>query len=71
MDAIDELTLHDTDRAAWLAYVASNMARRLAETPDATLGVLWARIPRDYQTAVWPHLDEAQRQRIRKLRNNA
>ena len=68
MEAIDELSLHETDRVAWLAYVAPNMARKLAVEPDATLGATWARIPRDYQTAVWPLLDEPQRQRIRKLR---
>ena len=67
----DERALYETDRVAWLTYVAPNMARKLAVEPDAKLGATWARIPRDYQTAVWPLLDEPRRQRIRKLRQNA
>ncbi len=67
----DERSLYETDRNQWLAFVAPNMARRLATEPDATLGATWARIPRDYQTAVWQHLDEPQRARIRTLRKAA
>ena len=67
----DERALYETDRVAWLNYVAPSMARKLAVEPNATLGATWARIPRDYQTAVWPLLDETQRQRIRKLRQTA
>jgi hypothetical protein len=67
----DELELYKTDREGWLAYVSPNMARKLATEPDATLGDTWARIPRDYQTAVWQHLDEPQRERIRALRGKA
>jgi hypothetical protein len=69
MNGAEELALHDNDRDGWLAYVAPNMARKLIGESDATLGATWARIPRDYQTAVWQHLDETQRARIRALRN--
>lgn len=63
----DELTLHDTDREAWLGYVAPQMARRIATEPDGTLADTWSRIPRDYQKAVWQHLDETQRERVRRI----
>jgi hypothetical protein len=52
----DERTLYETDRAGWLAYVAPNMARKLAALPYVDLAYAWAGIPRDYQAAVVPHL---------------
>jgi hypothetical protein len=64
----DERTLHDTDRAQWLAYVAPNMARKIATDTDEQVRDAWPRIPDDYKAAVWKQLDAAQRERIRKLR---
>jgi len=66
-----ERHLHDTDRPAWLAYVAPRMAVRLSEmadVPDATLADTWGFLSRDYQRAVWPLLDDAMRDRIRAAR---
>jgi hypothetical protein len=54
----DELTLYETDRKGWLAYVAPNMSRSLASVSASTLGKAWSGIPRDYQAAVGPHLTD-------------
>jgi hypothetical protein len=54
----DERTLYDTDRTGWLAYVAPNMARKLAALTGAELADAWAGIPCDYQAAVVPHLTD-------------
>ena len=67
----DELTLHKTDRDQWLAYVAPNMARKIATDTDEQIQANWPRIPQDYKAAVWQHLDETQRERVRKLRQGA
>jgi len=66
---MDERSLYETDRDAWLAYVAPRMARRIAAASDEQIKRDWTRTPRDYQTVVWQHLDDTQRARIRKLRN--
>lgn len=71
MGPFDELALYQTDRSAWLEYAAPRMAGRIASATDEQIKGDWNRMPRDYQTAVWPHLDEAHRARIRKLRNAA
>lgn len=71
MDGIDEHALYVTDRAAWIAYVAPRAARRISEATNEQIKRDWPRTPRDYQTAVWQHLDDTQRARIRTLRNRA
>lgn len=64
-----ERVLHDTDRPAWLKYVAPRMAQRLREfDADASLADAWAFLQRDYQRAVWALLDEPMRARIRNAR---
>lgn len=68
---MDELALYQTDRNAWLEHVAPRMARRIAETSDEQIKRDWNGMVRDYQTAVWQHLDETQRARIRALRKSA
>ena len=65
---MDELTLHDTDRTTWIAYVAPKMASQIATDPDDKVNRDWPRIPDDYKAAVWALLPEPQRERIRKLR---
>lgn len=67
----DELTLHDTDHDQWLNYVAPNMARKIVTDTDDQIQRNWPRIPTDYKAAVWEHLDETQRDRIRRLRKAA
>lgn len=67
----DELALHNTDRGAWLAYVAPNMARKIATDTDEQVQRDWPRIPQDYKAAVWSLLPEAQRERVRALRKAA
>jgi hypothetical protein len=69
MDDIDEHAMYETDRAAWLEHVAPRMASRLVAASDEQIKRDWNRMSRDYQTAVWQHLDETQRARIRALRN--
>jgi hypothetical protein len=66
----DDLALYETDRPAWLATVAPKQAARIADDTydDASLAYAWASMQRDYQTAVWALLPEAQKQRIRMLR---
>lgn len=68
---MNERELYETDRPAWINQAAPRMAKIFADTPDATLADMWARMPRDYQTAVWAHLDESARARIRALRKDA
>lgn len=67
----EELDLYESDRTKWLVWVAPRMAQRLTTWPDATLGDTWARIPRDYQMAVWALLDDATRERIKRIRKEA
>jgi len=69
MDGIEELALFNTNRPAWLAHVAPPLAERMPEMSDAQLNDTWERMPDDYRRAVWPHLDEGQRARIRTLRS--
>ena len=66
---MDELALYGTDRNAWLAYVAPNMARQIASDSDEKVNRVWPSIPDDYKRAVWKLLPEEQRQRIRDLRD--
>jgi len=70
---IDELQLYENDRPKWLEIVAPKQAARIADDTydDAVLKAVWAGMGRDYQTAVWQHLDESQRARIRALRGKA
>jgi hypothetical protein len=68
---MDERALYETDRTAWLAHIAPRAALRIAAASDEQVQRDWQRTPRDYQTAVWQHLDETQRARIRKLRSAA
>lgn len=71
LSASEERALFETDRPAWLRYVAPRMAERLqsmVDVPDATLADTWGFLSRDYQRAVWPLLDEATRTRIRRAR---
>jgi hypothetical protein len=64
-----ERHLYDTDRTAWLRHAAPRMAAVLADTgDDAALGDSWARLPRDYQRAVWRELDDPTQDRIRAAR---
>lgn len=68
---MDELELYKNDRPKWLELVAQKQAARIADDTydDAVLQAVWAGMARDYQTAVWQHLDDTQRARIRALRN--
>jgi hypothetical protein len=67
----DELTLYHRDREAWLAMVAPRMPPILDANTDAELAMSWGLMSRDYQQAVWAHLSEAQRERVRRLRKEA
>ena len=68
---MNDRELYETDRPAWINQKAPRMAKIFADTPDTTLAGMWSRMPRDYQTAVWQHLDETSRARIRALRKAA
>lgn len=68
---MDELTLYQTDRQAWLARVAPTMPAVIDASTDDELARAWPMMGRDYQQAVWAHLDEAQRERVRRVRERA
>lgn len=65
---MDELTLYQTDRPAWLQQVAPRMARKLEAMSDNELANEWATLARDYQRAVWGVMDGATQSRVRKAR---
>lgn len=74
LTASAERALFETNRPAWLAYVAPRMATRLramTDVPDVTLSDAWGFLQRDYQRAVWVLLDEPTRTRIRNARRAA
>jgi len=67
----DEITLHETDRAAWVAYVSPGMARSLMLLDDDGINRTWPRMGRDYQAAVWEHLTADERNRVESARRKA
>ena len=67
----DELTLYHTDRAVWLAMVAPKMPAVIDANTDVELAVSWGLMARDYQQAVWSHLSDAQRERVKRVRKEA
>jgi len=67
----DELTLYHTDRKAWIAMVAPKMPAVIDANTDSELAASWGLMSRDYQQAVWNHLSETQRERIRRVRKEA
>jgi len=69
LTASAERHLYETDRPAWLAYVAPRKAEQLRNTRDEALGGAWSDLPRDYQRAVWLLLDAETQGRIRAVRN--
>lgn len=65
----EEMALYRSDRQAWLAYFAPRMAKRLAGLPDDEAIRRWSGMSRDYQRALWLAMDDAQRVRVRRLRD--
>lgn len=65
----DELAMYQTDRDGWIAYVCAHMAAQFPAKTDADVARAWAVMDRPYQAAVWKHLAEPQRERVRKLRD--
>lgn len=68
---MDELTLYHTDRAAWLKLIAPRMPDVIDANTDEELAKSWGMMKRDYQEATWAHLNEAQRDRVKRLRKVA
>lgn len=66
-----QLALYDTDRAAWLAYMAPRMAALLTAGSDQDAAIRWPLMGREYQRAVWARLDRQTRKRIRAIREPA
>ena len=66
----DELAQYQTDRPAWLKEASPKMAAMIQKLCDANVPQTWKLMSRDFQTAVWKHLDETQRARVRALRGN-
>jgi len=64
----EERTLQETDRAAWVAYVAPSMANGIALMDDDGVNRSWSAMGRDYKAAVWELLDETNKARITRLR---
>lgn len=67
----DELTLYLTDRKAWIEMVAPKMPAVIDANTDTELAGSWGLMSRDYQQAVWNHLNETQRERVRRVRKVA
>lgn len=65
---MDEITLYQTNRPAWLQLVAPRMARKLEAMNDHELANEWATLARDYQLSVWGAMDAATQTRVRKAR---
>ena len=65
-----ELEQYENDRSGWLSVVAPRQAARMSDDTydDTVMAAVWAAMPRDYQTAVWTHLDKPARERIKALR---
>lgn len=68
---MDDLDMYHNDRAAWIALAAPRAAARIARATEEETKRCWSCMERDYQTAVWQHLDDTQRARIRALRTAA
>lgn len=62
-----ERHLHDTDRDAWLRYVAPRLRVKLFQHPS--LALAWATLERDTQRAVWALLDDGDRAKVRTARD--
>ena len=67
----DELTIYHTDRAAWLKLVASRMPAVIDAETDDELRRGWELMDRDFQVATWEFLNDAQRDRVKRLRKEA
>lgn len=66
----DELALYHDDRPAWIAMHAPCVAATLADpaADDDIIRLAWEVMRRDYKAAVWALLDEAGRERVRRVR---
>lgn len=68
MSASAERALYETDHAAWVRYSAPRIADRLATVREMDLAFTWSLLIRETQVAVWEHLDDAQRTRLKAVR---
>ncbi len=57
----EERALYETDRPAWLAYVAASFAQKLLAGGAHSIRTAWSLIDRDYQTALWRTLNETEK----------
>lgn len=69
MTTFDELALYHDNRDAWIAHVAERTARRIATMQPSEIADTWPLLQRDYQRAIWVHLSEDERGRIREARS--
>lgn len=68
---MDELTLYQTNRAAWLKLVAPRMPAVIDSETDDELRMGWELMDRDFQIATWEFLNDVQRDRVKRLRKAA
>lgn len=68
MTASAERALYHRDHAAWVKYSAPRLAGRIAAMRDMDVAFAWSLLTRETQRAVWEHLDETQRARIKVVR---
>lgn len=68
MSAGAERALYETDHAAWVRYSAPRIAARLAVVREIDLAFAWSLLVRETQVAVWEHLDDAQRTKLKAVR---
>lgn len=64
----EERQLYETDRAAWIKYVAPKLAKQIETMTDEQINQTWSLTPADYKSAVWALLSGEQQARVRTIR---
>lgn len=64
-----ERELYATDRPRWVRYAARAIALRIAQSSDSEVARMWSVMGRDLQGETWAHLDQRERERVKRVRN--
>ena len=67
---LQERALWDSDRAAWYAYVAEAMAKKLTAGGAESIRVAWPLMTETYKRAIWPYFDKETRELVQLVRAN-
>jgi len=71
MTDADSLHVYEHDRARWMADAGPKLAALFPKRTDGWVNSTWNQIADDYRRVVWTHLDDAQRERVQRLRKVA